>query len=80
MPDRNPHWTGTLTRAPDGSALQGLGKETLTDWPVELVVTRHADGRYTWAMFLGPTPELLRLPWEGPMREDLVAGERLAED
>jgi hypothetical protein len=69
MPDRAPHWIGTLTR--DGTTLRGAGKEIISGWPVELVVTRGADGSYGWAMYLMQTPEGLRLTHEDEWREPL---------
>ena len=75
MPDRTPHWTGKLTR--EGDELRGTGTERLSGWPVELEVRREADGTYTWVMYLGPTPDALRLPWEDADRNDVGSSKPL---
>jgi hypothetical protein len=73
MTDRKPHWIGTLARR-DASTLAGAGTERLSGWPVELVVTRAADGSYSWQMFLMQTPAGLRLTHEDEWRNDTLAG------
>lgn len=60
MTASTPAYRGKIARDSDG-VVRGEIRETLTGWPMQLVLTRTAEG-YDVAGFLGPAPDWLKVP------------------